>query len=157
MLLLLLSCPVMSDSLLSHGLLHAKLSYPSPSPRVCSNSCPLSQWCHPTILSSVGPFSYCFQSFPASGSFLMDWLFASGGKSIGVSFSFSIIPSKEYSELISFRIDWFDLLSVQGTLKSLLQHQFKSINSSVLSFLYSPILTSIHGYWKNKNKNKNIA
>ena len=65
------------------------------------------------------------------------------------SFSFSINPSNEYSGLISFRMYWFDLLAVQGTLKSLHQHQFKSINSSVLSFLYSPALTSIHDYWKN--------
>ena len=63
------------------------------------------------------------------------------------SFSVSISPSNEYSRLMSFRMDWFDL-TVQGTLKSLLQHKFKSINSSALSFLYSPILTSIHGYWK---------
>ena len=65
------------------------------------------------------------------------------------SFSFSIIPSKENPGLISFRMDWLDLLAVQGTLKSLLQHQFKSINSSALSFLQSPTLTSIHDYWKN--------
>ena len=65
------------------------------------------------------------------------------------SFSFSISPSNEHSGLISFRIDWLDLLAVQGTLKSLLQHQFKSINSSALSFLYSSTLTSIHDYWKN--------
>ena len=65
------------------------------------------------------------------------------------SFSFSISPSNEYSGPISFRINWLDLLAVQGTLKSLLQHQFKSINSSVLSFLYSPTLTSIYDYWKN--------
>ena len=68
------------------------------------------------------------------------------------SFSFSISPSSEYSGLISFGVDWLDLLAVQGTLKSLLQDfepQFKSINTSVLSFLYSPILTSIHDYWKN--------
>ena len=65
------------------------------------------------------------------------------------SFSFNISPSNEYSGLISFRMDWLDLLAVQGTLKSLLQHQFKSINSSALSFLYSPTLTSIHDHWKN--------
>ena len=64
------------------------------------------------------------------------------------SFSFSISPSNEYSALISFRMDWFDLLAVQGTLRSLLQHQFKCINSSLLSFLYSPTLTSIHDHWK---------
>ena len=65
------------------------------------------------------------------------------------SFSFSISPSNEYSGLISFRMDWFDLLAVQGTLKSLLQHHSSSINSSALNFLYSPTLTSIHDYWKN--------
>ena len=129
-MLLLFSHSVMSDSLLPHGLLHAKLPYPSPSPRVCSNSCPFSQWCHPTISSSVTSFSSCFQSFSESGSFLMSWLFASGGKSTGVSFSFSIIPSKEYSGFVSFRIDWFDLLVFQGTLKSLLQ-----LHSSKASFL----------------------
>ena len=84
---------------------------------------------HPVI-----PFFSCLQSFPASGSFLMSQLFASGGQSIG-EFSFSISPSNEYSGLISFRIDWFDLLADHGTLKSLLQyHSSKSINSSALSF-----------------------
>ena len=77
----------------------------------------------------------------------MSWLFASGGQSYW-SFSFSISSSKKYSRLIFFRIDWFDLLAVQVTLKSLLQHQFESINSLALSLLYSPILTSVHDYWK---------
>ena len=81
-ILLLFSCLVMSDSLQSHGLQHTRLPCPSPSPWVCPNSCPLSQWCHPTISSSVAPFSP--QSFPASRSFLMSWFFASG---IGVSAS----------------------------------------------------------------------
>ena len=76
------------------------------------------RWCHPTIWSSVIPFSSCLQSFPASGSLLINWLFALAI----ASFSFSISPSNEYSGLISFRIDWLDLLAVQGTLKSLLQH-----------------------------------
>ena len=125
-MLLLFSRSVMSDSLLPHGLLHAKLPYPSPSPRVCSNSCPFSQWCHPTISSSVTSLSSCFQSFSESGSFLMGWLFASGGKSTGVSFSFGIIPSKEYSGFISFRIDWFDLLVFQGTLSLLHHHGSKA-------------------------------
>ena len=89
-------------------------------PRSCSNSCPLSQWCHPTISSSVVPFSSCLQSFPASGSFQMSQFFASGGQSIG-SFSFSISPFNEYLGLISHRMDWLDL-TVQWTLKSLLQH-----------------------------------
>ena len=87
-LLLLFSRSVMSDSLQLHGLQHARLPCPSPSPGACSNSCPLSQWCHPIILSSVIPFSTCLQSFPASGSFLMSRLLASGGQSIGASSSF---------------------------------------------------------------------
>ena len=97
-------------------------------PGVHPNPCPLSRWCHPTISSSVVPFS-CPQSFPASGSFQMSQLFASGGQSVGVSV-FSIIPSNEYSGLISFRMDWLDLLAVQGTLKSLLQHH--SSKTSIL-------------------------
>ena len=95
--------------------------YPSPTPGVYSNTCPLNQWCHPTILSSVVPFSH-LQSFPASGSFRMSQLLTSGGQSIGDFISFSIRPSNEYSGLIFFRMDWLDLLSVQRTLKSLLQH-----------------------------------
>ena len=109
------------NSLWPHGLQHTRLPCPSPTPRACPNSCPLSQWCHPTISSSVIPFSSCLQSFPASGSFQMSQFFTSGGQSIK-SFSFNISPSNEYSELISFRMDWLDLLAVQGTLKSLLQH-----------------------------------
>ena len=76
---------VLSNSLRPHGLQHARLSSPSPTPRACANSCPLSRWCHPTISSSVICFSSCLHSFPASGSFIMSWLFASGGQSIGVS------------------------------------------------------------------------
>ena len=111
----------MSDSLRPHGLQHARPPCPSPTPRVYSNSCSLSRWCHPTISSSVVPFSSCLQSFPASGSFPMNQFFASGGQSFW-SFSFSIGPSNEYSWLISFRMDWLDLLAVQRILKSLLQH-----------------------------------
>ena len=111
----------MSNSLQSHGLQHARLPCPSPSPGICSNSCLLSWWCHPTISSSVVPFSSCPQSFPASGSFPVSQLFVSGGHHIK-SFSFSISPSSKYLGLISLRIDLFDLLTVQGTLKSLLQH-----------------------------------
>ena len=96
-------------------------SLSSPTPGACSNSCPLSQWCHPTTSSSVIPFSSFLQSFPASGSFPVSQFFPSGGQSIG-SFSFSISPSNEYSGLISFRMDWFDLLAIQGSLKRLLQH-----------------------------------
>ena len=104
---------------LFNSLATRRLPWPSLSPGACSNSCPLSQWCHPTILSSVIPFSSCLQPFTASGFFLMIQLFTSGGQSYW-SFSFSISPSSEYSGLISFRIDWFDIFTVQGTLKSLL-------------------------------------
>ena len=97
-----------------------RLPCPSLSPGACSNSCPLSQWCYPTILFSVIPFSSCLQSFPASGSFPMSWLCIKWPNYW--SFSFSISPSNEYSGLISFRIDWLDLLPVQGSLKSFLQH-----------------------------------
>ena len=103
---------VVSDSLGSHGLQHTRLPCPSPTPGACSNSCSSSQWCHPTVSFSVIPFSSCLQSFPGSGSFQMSQSFASGGQNTG--FSFSINPSNEYSGLISFRTDWFDLLAVQG-------------------------------------------
>ena len=125
--LLLFNHSVMSDSLWPHGLQHARPSCPSSTPRVYSNSCPLSQWWHPTISSSVVPFSSCLQSFPASGSFPISWLFSWGGQSIG---SFSISPFNEYSRLISVSFDWFDFLAVQGPLKSLLQHH--SLKASIL-------------------------
>ena len=116
------SCSVMSNSLRPHGLQQARRPCPSPKTlRACSNSCPLSHWCHPTISSSVVPFSSHLQSFPASGSFQMSQFFASGGQSIGVSTSASVL-SNEDSGLISFRTVWLDLLAVQGTLKSFLQH-----------------------------------
>ena len=103
---------------------------PSPTPGVYSNSCPLSWWCHLTISSSIIPFSR-LQSFPTSRSFQMSQLFSSGGQSIGVSASASVNQySNEYSGLISFRMDWLDLLAVQGTLKSLLQHH--SSEASIL-------------------------
>ena len=86
------SLSVVSNSLWPHGLQHARLLFPSPTPGACSNSCPSSQWCHPTISFSVVPFCYCFQSFPASGSFPMSCLFTSGGQSIGVSGSASVLP-----------------------------------------------------------------
>ena len=100
----------------------ARLPCPSLSPRVCPNSCPLSRWCHPTISSSVVLFSSCLHSFPASGSFPMSLLFASDGQSI---WSFSISSSNLgliWNPVNSKSIGWFDLLAVQGTLKSLLQH-----------------------------------
>ena len=84
-------CCFVSDSLRPHGLQHTRLPCPPPSPGACSNSCPLSQWCHPTVSSSVVPFS-CLQSFPASGSFPMSQFFASGGQSIGASALASVLP-----------------------------------------------------------------
>ena len=83
---------VLSNSFQPYGLQHGRFPCPSPAPRICSNSCPWSWWCHPTTSYSIVPFSSCFQSFPASGSFPMSWLFASGGTSIGVSASASVLP-----------------------------------------------------------------
>ena len=109
----------MSNSLWPHGLQYARLPCPSLSPRVCSNSCPLIQWCHPTMSSSVAPFSSSvspsIRFFSSELALHIRWPKYWG-------FSFSISPSNEYSGLVSFRIDWFDPLAVQGTLKSLLQH-----------------------------------
>ena len=102
---------VRSDSLQPHESQHGRPPCPSPTPGVYSNSCPSSRWCHPAISSSVVPFSSCPQSLPASGSFPMSQRFAWGGQSTGVS-SFSICPSSEHSGLISFRMDWLDLLAV---------------------------------------------
>ena len=120
----LLSRLVVFDVLQPHGLQHTGLPCPSLSPGVCSMMMDMSRWCHPT---SVAPFSSYSQSFPASGSFPVSLLFASGGLSV---FSFSIIPSSEYSGLVSFKVGWFDQLAVQVTLKSLLQHH--SLKASVL-------------------------
>ena len=144
-----ISCSVMSDSLWPrpHGLQHTRPPCPSPTSRVYSNS-PLSRWCHPTISSSVVPFSSHLQSFPASWSFPMSKFFASGGQNIGVSASASVL-------LMNIQ-DWFPLgwtgwilLAVQGTLKSLLQHH--SSKASVLrpsAFFIVPTLTSTHYCWK---------
>ena len=126
---------VVSDPSGPHELQQARLSCPLPSLGVCPSSCPLNRWCQTAISSSVTLFSLCLQSFTAPGSFPMSWLFASGGQKYW-SFSFCISPSSEYSGLISFRFDWFDLLAVQGTLKSLLQHH--SSKASILQrFLWA--------------------
>ena len=118
---------VVSDSLWLHGLQHTRIPCPSPTPRVYANSCPLSQWCHPTISSSVVPFS-CLQSFPASGSFPVSQFFTSGGQSIGVSASTSVLPMNIQNW---FPLGWTGWISaVQGTLKSLLQHH--SSKASIL-------------------------
>ena len=104
---------VMSNSLWPHEPQHARPPCPSPTPGVHPNPCPSSRWCHPTISSSVIPFSTCPQSFPASGSFPISQLFAWGGQKYW-SFSFSIGPSNEHPGLISFRMDWLDLLQSKG-------------------------------------------
>ena len=132
----------MSSSLWPRGLQHSRLPCPSLSPRVCSNSFPQSQWCHPTILSSAALF-FWVQSFPASRVF-------SNESALRIrwpkhwSFSFSISPSNVYSGLISFKIDWFDLLSVQGTLKSLLQHHNSKALSAQPSSLSSSHIRTFH-------------
>ena len=135
----------MSDSLWPHRLQHARLPCPSLSAGACSNSCPLSQWCYPTSSSSVVPFSSCLQSFPESGCFLMSRLLASGGQSIKASASASVLPMNTQG--------WFPLeltpCSPRDSEESSPTPQFKSINSSVLSLLYGPTLTSVHDNWKN--------
>ena len=139
---------VMSDSLQPHRLQHARLPCPSPSPKAYSNSCPLSWWCHPTISSSVVPFSSCLQSFPASGSFPLSQFFATGGQSIGASASASVLPMNIQ--------DWFPLgltglISLQSKRLSrvffsttIQKHQFFSTEPSLWS-----TLASIYDYWKN--------
>ena len=112
----------MSDSLRPHGLQHARLPCPSPTLGACSNSLPSNQWCHPTISSSVFPFSSCLQSFPASRSYPMSQFFKSGGQSIAVSASASVLPVNIKDWFPLGWMEWFDLLAVQGTLKSLLQY-----------------------------------
>ena len=131
------SCSVVSDSLWPHRLQHARPPCPSPTPGVYSNSCPLSQWCHPTISSSVVPFSSHLQSFSASGCFLMSQLFASGRQSIGVSASTSVLPMNIQDWFPSQRTGWISLQSKSPcTLKSLHQH----LSSSVLKDSNKPQL-----------------
>ena len=142
------SCSVVSGYLLTPWPQHTRLPCPSPNPRACLNSCPSGQWCHPTISFSVIPFSSCLQSFPLS-VFSNEPVFRLRWPKYW-SFSFNVNPSNEYSGLISFRIDWFDLLTVQGTLKCLLQHH--SSKASILqcsAFFMVLTLTCIHDYWKN--------
>ena len=131
------SYSAVSDSLWPHGLQHARLPCLSPISRVCSNSCPLSQWCHPTISSSVVPFSSCLQSFPASGSFQMSQFFPSGGQSIEVSALTSFLP-------VNIQ-DWFPLgltglnsLQSKGLPRVFSNTTVQKFSSLVLSFLYSP-------------------
>ena len=142
------SCSLMSDSLQPHEPQHARPPCPSPTPGIYPNSCPLSQWCPLAISSSVILFSSCLQSFPASGSFHMSQLCTSGGQSTRVSASTSVLPmnSQDWSPLgwtgwISLQFKGLSRVFSNTTVQ---KHQF-----SVLSFLYSPTLRSIHDYWKN--------
>ena len=130
---------VMSDSLRSRDLQHARPPYLSPTPGVHANPCPLSQWCHPTISSSVVPFSSCPQFLPALGSFPMSQLLASSGQSIGVSASTLVLPMNTQGW---YPLGWTDWISLQskGLSRVFSNTTVKSINSSSLSFLYSPTL-----------------
>ena len=128
----------MSDSLWHHGLLHVRLSHPSLYPRVCSNSCPLSRWCHPTISSSIAPFSSCPLSFPAWGSFPMSQLFATGGQSIGASASMSVLPMNIQAW---FCLGLTGLISLQSkglsrvfSSTTVLKHQVFSARPSLVGF-----------------------
>ena len=139
---------VMSNSLWTHGLQHDRLPCPSPTPGACSNSCPSSQWCHPTSSPSVVPLSSCLQSFLASGSFQMNQFFASSGQNIEASGSTSVLPINI--------LGWFPLgltgfISLQSKRlsRSSPTPLFKSINCSALSLLYGPTLTSVNDNWKN--------
>ena len=138
---------VVSDSLWPHELQHARPPCPSAIPKVHPNPCPLSQWYRPTISSSVVPFS-CPQSFPASGSFQMSQFFISGGHSIGVSALASVPPmnTQDWSPL--GWTGWISLLS-KGLSRVFSNTTVQSISCSVLSFIYSPTLTSIHDHRKN--------
>ena len=142
------SCSVMSDCLQIHGLQHTRLPCPS-TPGACSNSCPSSQWCHPIIPFSVVPFSSCLQSFPASRSFQMSQFFGSGGQSIGVSASASVLQ-KNIQDL--FPLGWTGWISLQSkglsrvfSNTTVQTHQFFSTQLKS----YGPTLTSIHDFWKN--------
>ena len=134
---------VVSNSLRPHGLQHARLPCPSLTPGACSNSCPLSQWCHQTISSSVVPVSSLLQSFPPLGSFPVRQFFTSGSQSIGVSASASVL-SMNIQDWFPLGLDWLDLLAVQGTFKSLLQHH--SSKASILRHSAFFIVQLSHPY-----------
>ena len=149
LLMLLFSCSVVSDSSPPHRLQHSRLPYPSPTPGACSNSCPLSWWCHQPAhpLSFPSPPVF-YLSFPTSKCFLMSQLFTSGSQSIGTSASASVLPMNiQYW----FPLGLTSLISLQskGLSRVFSKTQFKSINSLVLSLLYGPTLTSIHDHWKS--------
>ena len=147
LLLLLLSHEVLSDSLQHHELQHTRLACSSPFPGACSNSCPLSRWCHPTISSIVVSFS-CLQSFLASGYFVMCRLFVSGSRSIDASTSASVLPVNIQGRFPLGWTGWMSLQSKGLSRESSSTPWFKSINSLALSFLCCPALTSTHDYRK---------
>ena len=137
---------VMSDSLRPHELQHARLPCPSPTPRVYPNSCPFSQWCHPTISSSVIPFSSGLQSFPTSGSFQMTQFFTSGGQNIGISVSTSVLPMNTQD----WSLGWTGCISLQSkglsrvfSNTTVQKHQLLGTQLS-----YSTTFTAIRDYWK---------
>ena len=142
------SCSVVSDSFQPHGLQHIRLPCPLPTPEVCSTSCLSSQWCYPTISFSIIPFSSWLQYFPASRSFPMSHFFASSSQSVGVLSLASVLPMNIQDW---FPLGWTGLIKgcPRDSQESSSTPQFKSINSLVLSFLYSLTLISIHDYWKN--------
>ena len=141
----------MSNPLRPHGLQHARPPCPPPTPRVYQNSCPLSWWCHPTISSSVIPFSSCSQSFPSIRVFYNKSALRIRWPQYW-SFHFSISPSNEYLGLISFRMDWLDLFAVQGTLQSLLQH-----HSSKASILWPSVFFMVQLWHTYMITGKTIA
>ena len=142
------SCSVMSDSLRPHGLQHTRLRCPSPTPGACSDLYPSSWWCHPTILSSVVAFSSCLQSFPESGSFQMSQCFMSGGQSIGVSASASVLPMNIQDW---FPLGWTDWISWQskGLWRIFSNTSLKASSLWRSAFFMVQLLTPIHYYWKN--------
>ena len=138
----------LSLTLWSHGLQHTGLPCSLLSSTVCSNSCSLSWWCHPTISFSATYFAPCSQSFPASGTFPVSWLFTSGGQNIGASASVSVLPMNIQGW---FPLGLTGLISLQskGLSRVSSTPQFKSLNSLAFHLLYGPDLTSVHDYWKN--------
>ena len=141
---------VMPDSLRPHELQHARPPCPSPTPGVHPNPCPLNRWCHQTISYSVDPFSSCPQSFPASGSFQMSQLFASGGQSTGVSDSTSVLPMNTQDWPPLGRTGWISLQS-KGLSRVFSNTTVQKHQLYRLRFLYSPTLTSTHEYRKNQS------
>ena len=148
LLYLLFAISVTSNSLRTHGLSHTRVPCPLLSPKACSNSCPLSQWCHPTISSSVIPFSSCPQSFPASWSFPMSQHFISGDQSIKASVSASGFPMN-IQGWFPLRLTVLISLLFKGLSRGFSSTTVQNINSLVLSLLYCPNLTSLNDSWKN--------